>query len=298
MMHFRKMHGCGNDFVVLQASALGSIVDQPQVLHDFVRRICDRHYGIGADGLLAWESHADAAGLHIRMHYWNADGSRAEMCGNGARCVVRDAWEDAGRPAVPVQLRTDKGVRAVHLDGTHDEPEIAIDMGPAEWRPDLVPFVAEQPAVDLSMHVPGLRHPVNALSMGNPHAIVFVEDRATLEGIDLQSVGAALSTHPRFPRGANVSFVFVDADTLHVRVWERGVGPTLACGTASCAALAAARRTGRLDAQEAIVQLPGGRVQVREAANGHLWLAGPASSVAQGVLSSDWLTQVPETTHE
>jgi diaminopimelate epimerase len=128
--------------------------------------------------------------------------------------------------------------------------------------------------------------------MGNPHAIVFVEDRAALDAIDLQEHGEPLATHQRFPRGANASFVFVDDDTLHLRVWERGVGPTLACGTASCAAVAAARRVGRLSATEAFVQLPGGQVQVHETADAHLWLSGPAVLVARGTLSTDWLTPV------
>ena len=298
MMQFRKMHGCGNDFVVMQASALAHIQGQPEVLHEFVRRLCDRHYGVGGDGLLAWESHATQDGLRIRMHYWNADGSRAEMCGNGARCVVRDAWEDAGQPDIRVQLHTDNGLRAVRISGSGENCEVAIDMGPAQWQPALVPFTADAVAVDIALDVPGLTYRVSALSMGNPHAIVFVEDLGTLASIDLQKLGEPLSTHQRFPRGANASFVCVVDGVLHLRVWERGVGATLACGTASCAALAAARVTGRIRGKEAFVQLPGGRVHVQEGEAGHLWLAGPAASVAHGSLSSDWLLTLPQTTHK
>ena len=294
-MQFHKMEGCGNDFVVVQATALSPFINQPQQLQQFVQRVCDRHYGVGADGLLAWESDSTEERLHIRMHYWNADGSRAEMCGNGARCVVRDAWEAAGQPHTDLLLQTDNGLRPVRIAGTGNDCVVAVDMGPAEWQPDLVPFTAPEAAVDVAVDVPGLVYGVSALSMGNPHAIVFVEDRAALDAIDLKQVGEPLATHPRFPRGANASFVLVSTDTLHLRVWERGVGPTLACGTASCAALAAARRSGRIDALEAFVQLPGGRVHVREAADGHLWLAGPASSVAHGSLSADWLQNAQPT---
>jgi diaminopimelate epimerase len=294
MMQFRKMHGCGNDFVVMQTSTLTHLLGQPQALREFVRRLCDRHYGVGGDGLLAWESQSTPDGLHIRMQYWNADGSRAEMCGNGARCVVRDAWEDAGQPDIPVQLHTDNGVRAVRIEGRGDDCVVAVDMGVAEWQPALVPFTAEEVAVDIAVDVPGLTYGVSALSIGNPHAIVFVEDRAKLDSIDLQQLGEPLSTHRRFPRGANASFVCVANGSLHLRVWERGVGPTLACGTASCAALAAARRSGRLTSKQACVQLPGGQVHVQEAEDGHLWLAGPASSVASGSLGHDWLLSVSQ----
>jgi diaminopimelate epimerase len=291
-MQFRKMHGCGNDFVVLQAASLEALQQHPDALSAFVQRVCDRHYGVGADGLLAWEAQSRAAGLHIRMHYWNADGSRAEMCGNGARCVVRDAWEDAGEPQGPVQLQTDNGVRSARIAGRGNDCIVAVDMGVAEWHADRVPFLGAAPAVDVPLEVGGRTWAVSALSMGNPHAIVFVEVRAALDAIDLQEHGEPLATHQRFPRGANASFVFVDDDTLHLRVWERGVGPTLACGTASCAAVAAARRVGRLSATEAFVQLPGGQVQVHETADAHLWLSGPAVLVARGTLGTDWLTPV------
>ena len=294
-MQFRKMEGCGNDFVVLQAASIASIQNDPAAFNEFVRRICDRHYGVGGDGLLAWESQQNDAGLHIRMHYWNADGSRAEMCGNGARCVVRDAWEHAGQPPGPVLLQTDNGVRPVRINGSGNQCMVAVDMGAAEWQPEKVPFRAEQPAVDIDMQLPGLANGVSALSMGNPHAIVFIEESAHFASLDLKKLGEPLATHARFPRGANASFVHVEGDTLHLRVWERGVGPTLACGTASCAALAAARRTGRVNLEQVTVQLPGGSVQVREDSDGHLWLEGPATLVANGSLSSDWLATRPLT---
>jgi diaminopimelate epimerase len=291
MIPFSKMEGCGNDFVVVPVASLDAMPQRPATRQRFVRQLCDRHFGIGADGLLAWEAKRHDGSLQVRMHYWNADGSRAEMCGNGARCVVAHAWEEAGRPATPIQLHTDGGVRPATVECRDGNLVVDIDMGPVTWKPEEIPFEAAEPAVDLPLELPGGVRQVNALAIGNPHAIVFVESRLDWESIDLDHVGRPLSEHHRFPRGANASFVLPESDVLHLRVWERGVGPTLACGTASCAALAAARHTHRWMHDTATVSLPGGRVHVREDAAGHLWLAGPAHHVAHGTLDRQWLTR-------
>jgi diaminopimelate epimerase len=288
--HFHKMEGCGNDFVVMRWAELGDLPDRPTELEEFIRKVCNRHYGIGADGLLAWGvTSDDHAPLKIRMHYWNADGSRAEMCGNGARCVVRIAWDEQKQPQNGILLETDAGTRPATVDTSGAQVVVGIDMGQADWQPQQVPFESTSMAVDEEIDIAGLRRRVSALSMGNPHAVVFLESRQELEDLDLATHAAPLATHARFPQGANASFVFIDGDVLHLRVWERGVGPTLACGTASCAALAAARRTERFAGSTATIQLPGGRVTVRQAADEHLWLAGPATYVAEGTLHPDWL---------
>lgn len=287
---FHKMEGCGNDFVVMQLAQLGDLPDRPDDLEEFIRRVCDRHYGIGADGLLAWEVNSrDHAPLQVRMQYWNADGSRAEMCGNGARCVVRIAWDEEQGPQQGILLATDAGTRPATVETRGSQVIVAIDMGQAEWQPQQVPFESASTAVDEEIDIAGQRRRVNALSMGNPHAVVFLESRQELEQLDLATHGAPLATHRRFPQGANASFVFIDGDVLQLRVWERGAGPTLACGTASCAALAAAQRTGRFAGSTATVQLPGGRVEVRLEEDEHFWLAGPATYVAEGTLHHDWL---------
>jgi diaminopimelate epimerase len=296
MIPFVKMHGCGNDFIVLRecdarpaagpevGEHLGWIVPPP----DLARRACDRRFGLGADGLLVYGPRPARDGVpHVRMLYWNADGSRAEMCGNGARCVARLAYEqDATGPAFV--LETDAGPRParVLLEGDPGR-EIEIEMGPPDWTPEGVPLRAAAPLVDARVEVGGEVLVVSALSMGNPHAVVFVADPQAVEGWPLATLGRALAEHDLFPRGANASVVAVSPGGLHLRVWERGAGATLACGTATCAAYAAARRTGRLSEDHARVRVPGGVVEVREAGDGRLWLRGPAVRVAAGVLSSE-----------
>jgi diaminopimelate epimerase len=300
---FVKMHGCGNDFIVVRENdlrvgsnepAAGDVdpedatawVVQPDVL---ARRVCDRHFGIGADGLLLFGPRPPQDGVpRLRMLYWNADGSRAEMCGNGARCVVRLAVE-SGDADAPLVLETDAGPRAATIVRTNDRPIVEIDMGAPVWDPVRVPVRSDQPVTEAPFEVEGTPLGVTALSMGNPHAVVFVADRAALASVPLDVWGRGLAVHPSFPRGANASFVAVAQGELYVRTWERGVGATLACGTATCATFAAARRSSRIAAEGAVVHLPGGRVEVRRTPDDHLWLCGPATFVAEGVLSAEWL---------
>jgi diaminopimelate epimerase len=227
------------------------------------------------------------------MLYWNADGSRAEMCGNGARCIVRLAYE-RGEAGSPLQLDTDAGPRraaVVLRDGR--VAAVAVDLGPPAWTPAEIPVRSVASVVEAPVQVGGVRLPVTALSMGNPHAIVFVDDPAALAATPLDTLGRELATHASFPHGANASFVAVSGTALHVRTWERGSGPTLACGTATCAAFAAAQRTGRLAGSRAVVHLPGGSVEVERSDDGHLWLRGPAEYVAEGTLAPELLARRP-----
>jgi diaminopimelate epimerase len=296
MIAFAKMHGCGNDFVVLREADLGDAPDggrdpawrlEPA---DLARRLCDRRFGLGADGLLAYGPRRTADGSsRLRMHYWNADGSRAEMCGNGARCVVRLAWE-RGESAAALVLDTDAGERPARVRADGGTVTIEIDMGRAVWDPDQVPVRAPAPMVLVLVRLhDDVELQVTAVSMGNPHAVVFVADRDALARVPLADWGPALGSHPLFPHGANADFAVATNGDLHLRVWERGVGSTLACGTATCATLAAARRAGFLAGARARVHQPGGAVDVWEAADGHLWMAGPAVRVADGTLAPEWL---------
>jgi diaminopimelate epimerase len=297
MIPFLKMHGCGNDFLVVResdlcpatAAAAGAEPIWQVDPADLARRACDRHFGVGADGLLVYGPRPAREGLaRLRMFYWNADGSRAEMCGNGARCVVRAAVE-RGEAASPLVLETDAGDRPARIRGGGSTMVVEIDMGPAAWEPAAVPVRAGAAVVAEPLVVGTSTLEVTALSMGNPHAVVFVPDRLALVQIRIESLGRELAEHAAFPRGANASFVAVEAGALHVRVWERGAGATLACGTAACAVLAAARRTGRIAAASARVHLPGGAVEARADDREHFWLAGPAARVAEGTLSEEML---------
>jgi diaminopimelate epimerase len=292
---FVKMHGCGNDFLLVREADLiegdaetGRWRVEPQVL---AQRACDRHFGVGADGLLVYGPRLARDGVpRLRMRYWNADGSQAAMCGNGARCVVRLAVE-RGDATAPLVLDTDAGPRPARVVWEADQvAAVEIDMGPPAWDPSQVPVQAAAPLVASPLRIGDREWAVSAVSMGNPHAVVLVPDRATLDAVRLADDGRALSRHERFPAGANASFVAVEAAALYLRVWERGAGPTLACGTATCAAFATARRLGLLESTRAAVHVPGGVVEVSEDAAGHLWLAGPAAWVAQGTLAPELVT--------
>ena len=285
MMPFVKMHGCGNDFVVLRSADLDALGLDAAAHADFVRRVCDRHFGIGADGLLAYSG----GGSNLRMAYWNRDGSRAEMCGNGARCVVRLAWE-RGEVGDALVLETDAGRHTARVLARSPQAAwVEIDMGSARWDAAGIGLRDHTDWVDAPLGVGTQELRVTALAIGNPHAVVFLDDRRAVDAVDLQSTGRALAEHPLFARGANASFVAVQDAELVLRVYERGVGPTLACGSAACAALATAVRLGKLAGREAIVHLPGGDVRVRLDDAAHLWLCGPATRVLSGRLDAEIL---------
>ena len=285
MIPFAKMHGCGNDFVVVRSPDLEALDLGPEARADFVRRICDRHFGIGADGLLAY---APGSAGELRMHYWNQDGSPAEMCGNGARCVVRLAWE-RGESAASVELVTDAGRHEARvLPDAGLGTVVRLRMGSPRWDSEAVGLRDRPELIDAPLDVGGKTLHATALALGNPHAVVFV-GQGGLESLPHEHTGRLVAEHRVFLRGANASFVEVRAEELHVRVWERGAGATLACGTGACAALAAAWRLRRIPAPRARVHLPGGSVEVEQDASGALWLTGPATRVAEGRLDADWI---------
>ncbi|UCE01867.1 MAG: diaminopimelate epimerase [Candidatus Latescibacterota bacterium] len=289
MISFVKMHGCGNDFVVVRHRELEEYGLEGSAFVPFVRRVCDRHRGIGADGLLTYATE-EGGSPAVRMRYWNSDGSRAEMCGNGARCVVRLACERRETTS-PLDLVTDAGRHRAQTrsEGGHVR-SVRIQMGPVRWEPDEIGLHEKHTLVDAALQVGEQELRVTTLSLGNPHAVVFMADTEALQRLALENIGPSLATHPIFTRGANASFATLTREGIRVRVWERGAGPTLACGSAACAVVAAARRLGHLDSDAAAVYLPGGRVEVESDAAGEIWLEGPAAFVAEGSLSAELLT--------
>jgi diaminopimelate epimerase len=261
---FVKVHGAGNDFV---------LIDETQRAHDLVpadaRRICDRHLGVGADGVLLVRRDPD--GVH-RMVIWNADGSVAEMCGNGIRCVARYLHEALDQRAVPIPIRTDAGPRPcrVEVDGA-GRYLVTVAMGRAQVA-----------AADETVRVDGRDLRFRRVSTGNPHAIVASEDPMA----DARALGPAIETDPLFPARTNVEFVREDAPgRLTVVVHERGCGITQACGTGATA-VAAARFAYDGSAEEARyeIALPGGTVVITRDARGELLLMGEAAVVFRGVL--------------
>jgi diaminopimelate epimerase len=285
-MEFTRAHGTGNDFVVL-ADLDGSGEPLTDAL---VRALCDRRHGLGADGVLRLAPPVE--GAHVTMDHRNADGSRPEMCGNGVRVVAKHlvdhglvSPDDAGL----LRIATRAGVKAVRVQLGADGrvAEVAVDMGPPTLDPADVPFEAEDPSALLHrVEVDGAAVELSVVSMGNPHGVVVVDD---VDRAPVPTLGPRLETHQRFPAKANIGFVqVVDRDQVRLRVWERGVGETAACGTGACAAVVALQRLGFVD-EEVEVRLPGGRVTVSAAPGGTVTLTGPAVEVAHGVLDDAWL---------
>ncbi len=260
-MRFTKMQGLGNDYIYLNG-----LDGLPADLPALARRMSDRHFGVGGDGLICI---CPSRRGDFRMEMYNADGSRGEMCGNGIRCLGRYVFDHHLTSRRALAIETDGGLRTLELLGTGREiSAVRVHMG--------VPAVG----VPLALEAGGTMWQLTPVSMGNPHGVVFVEDPATLE---LAWLGPPLERHPAFPTGINVEFVTCpDRNTLRLRVWERGSGETLACGTGACAALAAAVGQGRTERQ-AVAELPGGRLELFWPDDGQeMVMTGPAETVFEG----------------
>nr|WP_255376835.1 diaminopimelate epimerase [Cyanobium sp. NIES-981] len=257
-----------------------------------IQRLCDRRFGIGADGVIV--AAPPREGGELRMRIFNADGSEPEMCGNGIRCLARFlADSDGDLPGRRWQIETLAGriVPELQSDGT-----VRVDMGPPFLDPAAVPTTLEPGEAGIpqgTLEADGESFRVGAAGMGNPHVVIPVSD---LEAVDLERFGAALEVHPAFPARTNVHFVQVlSPDHLVMRVWERGAGPTLACGTGACATLVVCHALG-LAERSARVDLPGGPLQIAwEPADGHVWMTGPAEAVFDAVIApSLWDPEGPE----
>ena len=269
---FSKMHGIGNDFVVLDCRHGEFALDAVQI-----RALADRHTGVGFDQLLSVEPPRDPA---CAFYYgiWNGDGSPSGQCGNGVRCVA--AWlHRAGALALgaSVPIESPSGPVTVRLLGPD---EVAVDMGEPQFEPARIPFAATQVADRYRIDVGDATLQVGAVSMGNPHAVVVVPDLADPA---LLQLGPLLTCHGQFARGANAGFVQQrDRSHLRLRVHERGAGWTQACGTGACAAMAVLHQRGEVD-DRVWVELPGGTLQIEWAGPGHpLWMTGPAAFVFDG----------------
>lgn len=271
-IRFTKMHGAGNDFVILDRIAGAPLPDAA-----LAQRIADRHFGVGCDQIMLVEP-AAAAGQAYSYRILNADGSSAGQCGNGARCVARYLRERHGLVEGAV-LGSPGDAVAVHFlaDG-----QIELALGVPRLAPADVPFLATARQPRYPIETDGGSHLIGALSMGNPHAVLTVD---SVDSAPVAALGPLIERHARFPDRANVGFVeVVSRSHLRLRVWERGVGETLACGSGACAAMVAQRLVDAVD-ECVIIDLPGGRLRVRWAGEGQpVYLAGPAEFVFDGVL--------------
>jgi diaminopimelate epimerase len=277
------MEGLGNDFIVMD-DRNGSI-EARMSYSQLAETLCDRHFGIGADGIILVKDSEDED-HDIRFVIYNSDGSRADMCGNGMRCFAKSLYEKKIIDRKQVRVQTDAGtvVSEVNVDESGRVAEVKVDMGPPVLTCRDIPFVSDtDTAIGESLDMgDGRTVTVTAVGMGNPHAVVFVED---LTLVNVAAQGRAIEIHPRFPAKTNVEFIQVmDDQTLKMKVWERGAGMTLACGTGACAALTAAHVTGRTG-RHATVILDGGELSIFwDPVNDHLFKTGPARLVFEGTI--------------
>lgn len=283
-MRFTKMQGCGNDYVYINGFEEQIPADEKP---EMVRRLSDRHFGIGGDGVIFVNPSAEA---DFEMEMYNADGSRSEMCGNGIRCVAKFAYDkgltDADRISIISAGRMNHLELTVERDPRNSQDRgqvtrVRVNMGSPVLEPALIPVSAKgERAVDEPIAVEGKEYRMTCVSMGNPHAVVFRKDVADME---LAQIGPAFENHVRFPKRTNVEFVEVlDRKNCFMRVWERGTGETLACGTGCCAAVVACVLNG-LTETAVTVKLLGGELFIEwDRENDLVYMTGPAVTVFEG----------------
>ncbi len=273
-IQFTKMHGLGNDFVVIDAINQSVALDSATIRH-----IADRHFGVGCDQLLLVEQ-SQTAGVDFLYRIFNADGGEVEQCGNGARCFAVFVREKGLSDKDRIRVETASGIieLAIQADG-----QVTVNMGVPEFAPENIPFLAAEEQSEYTLEVAGQTLNAGVVSMGNPHAVLTVDD---IDTAPLDTVGAAIEQLAVFPNRVNVGFMqILDRSHIRLRVYERGAGETLACGTGACAAMVVGQIQGKLD-QQVGVQLPGGRLQITwQGAGSPVMMTGPATTVFEGRIS-------------
>ena len=278
-MKFSKMQGIGNDYIYV--NCFEETVEDPSAL---AVRLSDRHFGIGSDGLILIRPTPNGDAM---MDLYNADGSRAMMCGNGIRCVGKYVYEKGIARRDVLKIDTLSGVKTLYLtveDGKVNSVKVA--MGEPEFMPERIPVAGyDLPVLEQPVEVCGESFKVTCVSMGNPHGVIFVED---VKHFPVERIGSALEHAPMFPQGANIEFIRVLSPTeLEMRVWERGSGETMACGTGACAAMAAAAVTGKVE-ECVTVHLLGGDLSIEwPEKKGEFYMSGPAAIVFEGTYPVD-----------
>jgi diaminopimelate epimerase len=273
-MQFWKMHGLGNDFIVVDNRNC-QIRDAD--VAGLARRLCERHVSIGADGLLLLSNSALA---DVQMRIFNADGSEAEICGNGVRCFAKYCYENNIVKKKELAVETLAGVKNVWLTVENNTVvAVKVDMGTPEWNRSQIPMQGQGPCINQDLRVDEETYQVTCLSMGNPHCVIFVEN---VGEFPVEYVGPIIENHEVFPKRTNVEFVQVSGrNELKVRVWERGCGETMACGTGACASAVVANRLGKVSGKVK-VRLRGGDLQLE--VGERVFMTGPAEKVFEGKL--------------
>jgi len=278
MLKFSKMHGLGNDFVVIDA-----INQQLDLSSSQVKFLADRRRGIGCDQLLLVET-SEQENVDFRYRIFNADGSEVAQCGNGARCFARFVRDKQLTEKDTIAVETASGVIYPSLQ---EDGNVTVDMGEPRSNPTDIPFIAEQQAIRYLLPLPdGQTVTIGAVSMGNPHAVMLVED---IQTANVEALGPLIENHSQFPERVNVGFMeVISPNEINLRVYERGAGETEACGTGACAAVVVGIQQGLL-AKEVTVRLPGGDLAIVWAGNNDsVWMTGPATQVFDGEIA--WAT--------
>ncbi|MCH5255976.1 MAG: diaminopimelate epimerase [Lachnospiraceae bacterium] len=277
-MKFTKMQGCGNDYIYIDG-AVEKLAQEDKPA--FVRKISDRHFGVGGDGAI-FINPSDEADFEMEMY--NADGSRAEMCGNGIRCVAKYVYDKGLTDKTDISVISCEKVKYLKLfikDGKVDT--VKVNMGAPELVPENIPVVADagkDSVISEPITVRGKEYKMTCVSMGNPHAVVFIDD---VDNLEIEQIGPYIEKHERFPNKTNTEFVKVlDRKTVQMRVWERGTGETLACGTGCCATVVACILNGLTD-ETVTVKLLGGELEITwDRENNLVYMTGPAVTAFEG----------------
>jgi diaminopimelate epimerase len=273
-MKFTKMHGLGNDYIYV--NCLNQTIDNPGEVSKFVS---DRHFGIGSDGLVLIMPSKQA---DFRMRMFNSDGSEAEMCGNAIRCIGKFVFDNGLTNKTIIKIETLAGIKILDLTVKDDKVVLVkVDMGEPILESEKIPVSSEMKNfVSQPVEADGLKYKVTCVSMGNPHAIAYIDD---VSNFDLHTIGPKIETHPLFPKKINAEFVeVIDRSTLKMRVWERGAGETLACGTGACAVLVSSV-INNVSEREATIKLLGGDLLIEwNEKDNHVYMTGPAVKVFEG----------------
>lgn len=272
-LKFWKMHGLGNDYIVIDNTDEKL---QRRNLGELAKNLCQRRFSVGADGLLlACKSKV----ADVKMRIFNPDGSEAEMCGNGIRCLAKFCYENGIVQKSTFKIETLAGIRQVWLSANDEVDNVKVDMGEPSFDRKTIPMLGEGKCINEELEVDGEVYKVTCLSIGNPHCVTFVENVAS---VPLEKIGPKIEKHEKFPKRVNAEFVqILSPKEIKVRVWERGVGETMACGTGACASVAASYILGKTG-KKVKVNLLGGSLEVSY--NGRLFMEGPVAKVFAGEL--------------
>lgn len=276
--NFTKMHGAGNDYIYVDCTK-----KRIEDINETARKVSDRHFGIGSDGLvlICGSDKAD-----FRMDMYNSDGTQAEMCGNATRCVGKYVHDKGLTDKIEITLETLAGIKILKLN-LNDKGEVEtveVNMGSPELTPKNIPINSDlERFIQEPVTVDGREYLVTGVSMGNPHAITYIDDT---DGLEIEKIGPKFENHPMFPKRINTEFAqIVDRKTIKMRVWERGAGETLACGTGACATLVAAHLSDLTD-NEADLLLLGGKLHIRwDKEENNIYMTGPAEFVFDGTIT-------------